>query len=221
MQLESSEVLAENTSFSFNGANLSLDEMSATFSSYSNSLNSSVCSSSLHLSTDDVPEQLQKRRRSSRPANNKHKPLKQHAKKPDPTTNLILEEIGERRPHTPTELISGITSFTFSNFFTPVDKENSPLPNLNFADSEEVWEIMLQKDRDYKRDPLYIRKHPQLQPRMRAVLLDWLIEVCEVYRLHRETFHLAVDFVDRYLSSQKNIQKTRLQLVGITALFVA
>jgi len=51
--------------------------------------------------------------------------------------------------------------------------------------------------------------------------LDWLIEVCEVYRLHRETFHLAVDYVDRYLSATKNIAKTRLQLVGITALFVA
>lgn len=42
-----------------------------------------------------------------------------------------------------------------------------------------------------------------------------------MYRLHRETFYLAIDFVDRYLSTQNNIPKTRLQLVGISALFVA
>lgn len=125
------------------------------------------------------------------------------------------------RPQTPTELISGMTSFTFSNYFTTCTKDHSPLPTLSWADSDEVWETMLQKDREYKRDSLYIRKHPSLQPRMRSVLLDWLIEVCEVYRLHRETFYLAVDYVDRYLSTQRNIPKTRLQLVGVTALFVA
>ncbi|XP_002162252.2 G1/S-specific cyclin-E1 isoform X1 [Hydra vulgaris] len=123
--------------------------------------------------------------------------------------------------NTPNELIKGITKFTFSNYFSPISKDCSPLPNLNWADSYEVWEVMLQKDREYKRDSLYIRRHPSLQPRMRTVLLDWLIEVCEVYRLHRETFYLAVDYVDRFLSTQKNIAKTRLQLVGVTAIFVA
>ena len=82
------------------------------------------------------------------------------------------------RPQTPTELISGMTSFTFSNYFTPCIKDHSPLPTLSWADSNEVWETMLQKDKEYKRDSLYIRKHPSLQPRMRSVLLDWLIEVC-------------------------------------------
>ena len=47
------------------------------------------------------------------------------------------------------------------------------------------------------------------------------MQVCEVYRLHRETFYLAVDYVDRFLATQKNIAKTRLQLVGVTAIFVA
>ena len=57
-------------------------------------------------------------------------------------------------------------------------------------------------------------RNPALMPRMRAILLDWIIEVCEVYRLHRETFYLAVDFIDRYLSTLKEMPKTRLQLIG-------
>lgn len=56
---------------------------------------------------------------------------------------------------------------------------------------------------------------------MRAILLDWLIEVCEVYKLHRETYYLAVDYLDRFLSTNSKISKTRLQLIGITCLFVA
>ncbi len=47
------------------------------------------------------------------------------------------------------------------------------------------------------------------------------LQVCEVYKLHRETYYLAIDFVDRYLSKTYHEPKTRLQLVGITALFAA
>ena len=52
-------------------------------------------------------------------------------------------------------------------------------------------------------------------------LLIIFIQVCEVYRLHRESFYLAADFVDRYLAAKENVPKTKLQLIGITSLFVA
>lgn len=45
--------------------------------------------------------------------------------------------------------------------------------------------------------------------------------MCEVYKLHRETYYLALDFIDRYLSIKHDIAKQRLQLVGTTALFIA
>ncbi len=41
-----------------------------------------------------------------------------------------------------------------------------------------------------------------------------------MYRLHRETFYLAVDFLDRYLGISSNIPKNRLQLIGVTCLFI-
>lgn len=68
-------------------------------------------------------------------------------------------------------------SYTFTNYFIPVVKNVIPLPELDWADPKEVWSIMLQKDRQYCRDPLYFRRHSVLQPRMRAILLDWLTEV--------------------------------------------
>ncbi|XP_055642632.1 G1/S-specific cyclin-E [Toxorhynchites rutilus septentrionalis] len=98
-----------------------------------------------------------------------------------------------------------------------------PLPHLSWAESGDVWKIMCRKDEkaSLEREPNMFDQHPGLQPRMRAILLDWLIEVCEVYKLHRETYYLAVDYIDRYLSRKKEQKKTHLQLLGITSLFVA
>eukprot|EP00005_Dracoamoeba_jomungandri_P007353 CAMPEP_0174265720 /NCGR_PEP_ID=MMETSP0439-20130205/27624_1 /TAXON_ID=0 /ORGANISM="Stereomyxa ramosa, Strain Chinc5" /LENGTH=271 /DNA_ID=CAMNT_0015352319 /DNA_START=770 /DNA_END=1583 /DNA_ORIENTATION=+ len=54
-----------------------------------------------------------------------------------------------------------------------------------------------------------------------AILFDWMIEVCEEFKWVRETTHLALNFVDRFLSENPNILVKKLQLVGITALFIA
>ncbi|XP_070626985.1 G1/S-specific cyclin-E1 isoform X2 [Bos indicus] len=104
---------------------------------------------------------------------------------------------------------------------TPSSSRASPLPVLNWANREEVWKIMLNKEKTYLRDKHLMQRHPLLQPKMRAILLDWLMEVCEVYKLHRETFYLAQDFFDRYMATQQNVVKTLLQLIGISSLFIA
>jgi G1/S-specific cyclin-E1 len=81
-----------------------------------------------------------------------------------------------------------------------------------------MWELICKKESGmYRRKTGHeiLCQHPSLQPRMRTILLDWLVEVCEVYRQHRETFYLAVDFIDRYLSKTRDMPKTRLQLIGM------
>ncbi|XP_074644383.1 G1/S-specific cyclin-E-like [Tubulanus polymorphus] len=114
------------------------------------------------------------------------------------------------------------SQFRFSDYFTtPSHLRPCPLPRLDWADSKEVWQVMLKKDELYIRNPQMLDDHPQLQMKMRTILLDWLVEVCEVYRLTRDTYYLAVDFIDRYLSAAKNVGKEKLQLLGISALFIS
>lgn len=36
---------------------------------------------------------------------------------------------------------------------------------------------MINKEDTYVRDKLYMQRHPLLQPKMRTILLDWLMEV--------------------------------------------
>ncbi|KAK9392740.1 G1/S-specific cyclin-E1 [Crotalus adamanteus] len=102
-----------------------------------------------------------------------------------------------------------------------VSARETPLPVLGWANRDEVWQNMLSKEQKYARDKLYMEKHPLLEPKMRVILLDWLMEVCAVHRLQRETFYLAQDFFDRFMATQQNIVKTLLQLIGISSLFIA
>jgi Cyclin, N-terminal domain len=56
---------------------------------------------------------------------------------------------------------------------------------------------------------------------MRAILIDWMMEVCSEFHLKRETFHLAVAYLDRHLSKAETVPKLKLQLVGLTSMVIA
>ncbi|XP_061631503.1 G1/S-specific cyclin-E2 isoform X1 [Phyllopteryx taeniolatus] len=112
---------------------------------------------------------------------------------------------------------SSFKQYRFKNLFIKA----SPLPRLSWASSDDVWIKMLNKDLKYVHDKSYMQRHPKLQPSMRAILLDWILEVSEVYCLHRQTAYLAQDFFDRFMLTQEDVNKDYLQLIGITALFIA
>jgi hypothetical protein len=57
---------------------------------------------------------------------------------------------------------------------------------------------------------------------MRAVLVDWLVEVHQQFSMLQETLYLTVAILDRFLQrSAKDIPRKSLQLVGVTAMFIA
>lgn len=66
----------------------------------------------------------------------------------------------------------------------------------------------------------YMTKQPDITFGMRSILVDWLVEVSEEYRLHTETLFLAVSYIDRFLSFM-SVQRAKLQLVGTACMFIA
>lgn len=48
-----------------------------------------------------------------------------------------------------------------------------------------------------------------------------ILQVCEVYKLQRETFYLAIDMYERFMAVHTNIHKEHLQKIGVTCLFAA
>jgi G2/mitotic-specific cyclin-B, other len=59
-----------------------------------------------------------------------------------------------------------------------------------------------------------------INEKMRAVLLDWIIDVHLKFKLQSETLFLTVSLLDRYLSI-KYIESNRLQLLGVTCFWIA
>ena len=60
----------------------------------------------------------------------------------------------------------------------------------------------------------------EINDKMRAILIDWLIEVHLKFKLQPETLFITITIIDRYLELQR-VSKQRLQLVGVTALLIA
>ena len=69
-------------------------------------------------------------------------------------------------------------------------------------------------------NPHYMEFQTEIQWSMRAVLMDWLVQVHGRFALLPETLFLTVNYVDRFLSA-KIVSIGKLQLVGATALLIA
>ncbi|CAG9331526.1 unnamed protein product [Blepharisma stoltei] len=81
---------------------------------------------------------------------------------------------------------------------------------------------MLEKEQKYLPNPYcFEAAQPYINPNMRALLLDWMMEVSHEFMLKRETFHMALSFVDRVLSKCQKIKKEEFQLVGAVCLDIA
>lgn len=66
----------------------------------------------------------------------------------------------------------------------------------------------------------YMERQPDINEKMRAILLDWLVDVHLKFKLVHETLFLTAQIIDRFLSKVE-INRNKLQLVGVAALFIA
>ena len=69
-------------------------------------------------------------------------------------------------------------------------------------------------------NPDYMHLQKELAWKMRSILVDWLIEVHSKFRLLPETLYLTLNIIDRFLSLRV-VSVAKLQLVGVTAMFIA
>lgn len=84
----------------------------------------------------------------------------------------------------------------------------------------EIHEYLKKAELNHRAKAGYMKKQPDINNSMRAILVDWLVEVAEEYRLSSETLYLAVNYIDRFLSSMVVLRK-KLQLVGTACMLIA
>lgn len=91
---------------------------------------------------------------------------------------------------------------------------------VHFDYSRDLWLYMCHREETTRPQPNFMAKQKELSENMRAVLVDWLVDVAVDFDFHLETLHLAISIVDRVLSVN-DVPRAKLQLVGTTAMLVA
>ena len=104
-------------------------------------------------------------------------------------------------------------------------KETNNISNIRNPEEEYIEDILdnllkEEKDNEIKIDSSYFKNQPEINEKMRAILIDWLIDVNNKFCFKEETLFIAINMIDTYLSLKK-IRRCNLQLLGVTALFIA
>ncbi|NXW51859.1 CCNB1 protein, partial [Nyctiprogne leucopyga] len=100
-----------------------------------------------------------------------------------------------------------------------VDAEDSTDPNLCSDYVKDIYSYLRDLEEKQPIRPKYLSGQ-EINGNMRAILIDWLVQVQVKFRLHQETLYMAVAIIDRYLQDNA-VSKRMLQLVGVTAMFIA
>jgi len=161
---------------------------------------------------------------SKRPSNqllqNDEKALKNKKRKSDP---MILDEEEEE-----------IIPFAAAAIITTSSSVAPPLPLVVYEDIDqndyddpqavveyvnEIYQNLMLKEKE-RIDHRYLTHQFDINEKMRAILVDWLVEVHRMFKLLPETLYLGISLIDRFLSI-KQISRDMLQLVGITCMLIA
>lgn len=106
------------------------------------------------------------------------------------------------------------------NKLKPYDLRTLQIPEEVSEYADQVLDHMHNSEDKFLPNYGYMRSQSDVNEKMRAILIDWLIEVHFKFKLLPETLFISVNLIDRYLEA-KEIERQRLQLLGVTAMWIA
>ncbi|XP_075049583.1 G2/mitotic-specific cyclin-B1-like [Mixophyes fleayi] len=100
-----------------------------------------------------------------------------------------------------------------------VDEDDADNPMLcsDYVKDIYCYLMELEAEQSVRPNPL---QGQEINGNMRAILVDWLVQVHIRFRLLHETIFMTVSILDRFLQANP-VPKKLLQLAGVTAMFVA
>ena len=103
-----------------------------------------------------------------------------------------------------------------------IDSRDSGNPLLCTGYVNEMYTIFFNQERSIAAaNPAdYMGNQPNINEKMRTILMDWMVEVHLKFKMVPETLYLTVNLIDRYLQ-RKTVRRSKLQLVGVACLMLA
>lgn len=84
----------------------------------------------------------------------------------------------------------------------------------------EIFHFMKSFENENLPNPKLFEKQTNITHRMRATVIDWLVEVHKKLKMHTDTLYLTVYLMDSYLS-EFDLDKSKYQRLGCAALLIA
>lgn len=100
-----------------------------------------------------------------------------------------------------------------------VDEQDADQPQLCSEYVKDIYRYLHELELQQAVKPHYMTGY-DITGRMRALLIDWLVQVHSRFQLLQETLYLTVALLDRFLQVQP-VSRRKLQLAGVTAMLVA
>lgn len=103
-----------------------------------------------------------------------------------------------------------------------IDAEDVGNPQLVTDYVNEIYSYLriMEKNQDVKAD--YLAGQTEILPKMRAVLVDWMVGVHLQFHMLQETLFSTVAILDRYLQKEiASVSRKKLQLVGVACMLIA
>lgn len=145
---------------------------------------------------------------------------RQHVPEVDTKPAKAATKPAEVAPKEPVPVQQETAEYVFPEGVKDLDTEDLDDPLMVAEYANEIFEYLRDLECNTIPNPQYMSHQDDLEWKTRGILIDWLIEVHTRFHLLPETLFLAVNIIDRFLS-EKVVQLDRLQLVGITAMFIA
>jgi len=136
-------------------------------------------------------------------------------------------------PPNPQQITKDMTNIVLSNQSNESNtfsyQYSAPADNIDERDSDEplcvtdyvhdMYEHFSKTEEQTSVKPGFMDIQPHINSGMRAILVDWLVEVHLKFRLGSETLFLTINLIDRFLE-KREVTRAKLQLVGVTCLLI-
>ena len=125
------------------------------------------------------------------------------------------------------------TNSTSLNSLNTSKKNENNIFNFYFNDEQdflkfsgeyanEIYVNLLNEEKNLNIKPMYgyMKKQPQINEKMRAILIDWIIDLHFKFNLKSQSLYISIIIIDTFLS-KRVIARNEFQLLGLTALIIA
>jgi len=105
-----------------------------------------------------------------------------------------------------------------------IDTEDAGNPQLVVEYVQDIYNYLRHVESVQNVEKDYLKGQTEILPKMRAVLVDWLIGVHLQFHLLQETLYTTIAIIDRYLQVEiprSVVSRSKLQLVGVAAMLIA